>query len=177
MPGSRASFLVVSQHPGDQPSFRSGWVRPQMNKKALGAAVICIALAFSTQIGCAEPSASKSETVRMGPGLSVGVYLLSEQELRFHQERALDGDIISGYCVAMYFGFIKFNDPDANYWITVAAENGDPMAMLMLSRRLEGRGVLRDDRRARFWQGLAAQHAGAVQDPSKCHVQGHQPDE
>jgi|SRR5690349_7810378 len=106
---------------------------------------------------CSGAYAGEAQSVPLEPGPSVKVYSLSDADLDFHKPRALAGDPDSGHCLAMHFAYVDIRNPQAEYWITVAAENGDGAAMLMLAIRLAARSDHRDVSRAKFWKRRAAQ--------------------
>ena len=66
------------------------------------------------------------------------------------------GDVDSGGCLAMHFAYVDIRNLETEYWITIAAENGDAIAMKMLALRLESKTNPREVRRAAFWKERAA---------------------
>lgn len=112
---------------------------------------------------------SNAKDVPITSAPSVTVYSLIESELQFHKARALIGDPISGYCLAMHFAFVDIRNPDVEYWITIAAENGDSASMKMLSLRLAARQNVRDLSRAKFWQERAEKAATPMPTQAQCH--------
>lgn len=103
-------------------------------------------------------------SIPIAPGPSVLVHSLSEEEIRYHGPRALMGDRQSGHCLAMHFAFVDFRNSDADYWIRVAAENGDRLSMQQLSLRLASNGNPRDAVRANYWKSRADSLANSTTD-------------
>jgi hypothetical protein len=104
--------------------------------------------------------------VESGPS----IYSLSEAELQYHKARALLGDAISGYCLAMHFSFSASENSETEYWITIAAENGNSDAMQMISIRLANKKNPRDSSRAKYWKERAAKTAAPPPPQAQCHT-------
>ena len=129
-----------------------------------------IALTFIPFVLCASTVPSvRGVEVPMVSQPSVAVYALNEAELQFHKARALSGDTISGYCLAMHFSFVDFRNPDTEYWITIAAENGDSSAMQIISIRLASRNNIEAKSRAMFWKERAAKIDSPPPKQEQCH--------
>ena len=120
-----------------------------------------IALAMCAGISTAD-SSPKPVDIPMAPGSDVDVFSLTAVELAHHSEAALAGDADSGTCLANYYSFLRFNDPRRNYWITIAAENGSGIAMLMLAFYLENSHGQDDHSRASFWRKRAVSAKSAM---------------
>ena len=57
--------------------------------------------------------------------------------------------------MARYWFFAKDDRPNGMYWETIAAEDGDPEAMVTLAQRQMLEGRRESDMRARFWLNRA----------------------
>lgn len=69
-------------------------------------------------------------------------YSLTEAELQYHEARALLGNPAT-------------ENSETEYWITIAAENGNSDAMQMISIRLANKKNPRDMTRAKYWKERA----------------------
>lgn len=138
-----------------------------MIKRSLSLALFC-ALSSPPQLAFAAThpdEQGKALPVESGPS----IYSLSEAELQYHKGRALLGDPTSGYCLAMHFSFSASENSETEYWITVAAENGNSDAMQMLSIQLSNKRNPRDSSRAKYWKERAAKTAAPPPPQAQCH--------
>lgn len=110
-----------------------------------------------TLLGMAVVVAAPREQFSVTPKSSAEDFSLTTKDLYRHSSLAISGSISSGHCLALYYGFARDpNDPDSQYWIEIAAQNGDPDAMMLLAGILDQSGIARDKARATFWRDRAA---------------------
>jgi hypothetical protein len=140
-----------------------------MIKNSCYSAIWCI-LSCLPQYACASPpSGQESEGIPMVNGPSVAIYALTGAELQFHKPRAVAGDLVSAYCVAMHFWYLDIENPEARYWITIAAENGDSSAMQMVSLLLGAKNNPQDMSRSKYWKDRGRKITDPPPSQTQCH--------
>lgn len=122
-----------------------------MNQLARRLAVSAIGAVLAS---CTIAQSKSTDQVLEMPGKpSVVKFKLNSEELSRYGDLALNGDQNAGLCMAQHFMFIGFKDQAAlRFWLLVAAENGNPLAMQMLAMYLDSTGSAEDQKRSRFWK-------------------------
>lgn len=108
-------------------------------------------------IACTHAQSNYADEVLEMPGKpSVSKFKLNSEELSRYGQLALGGDQNAGLCMAQHFMFIGSDDRAAlRYWVSIAAENGNPLAMQMLALYLASTGSADDQARSAFWKARA----------------------
>jgi hypothetical protein len=80
-------------------------------------------------------------------------FWLDDQELAKAKELALVGDLPASFCIARHYSYAaRLDDPDRQFWVLIAAENGDSGAMMMISQDYRTGKDARARSRAEFWR-------------------------
>jgi hypothetical protein len=120
---------------------------------------------------CSEVKSSDLSSGQKPPDLSRPGFAKSlnagleipENEIPALEEAALHGSGESALKLAQFYRFIKHDWDNYSYWITISAEDGDPVGMhnlgylLVHGRRFEGKSDRKSEIRARFWLERSAE--------------------
>jgi hypothetical protein len=95
----------------------------------------------------AHPQDAQSQSATTSPGWIPA----SDQDLAAESAKALAGDADAASRVAGYYGFVKSGTALAQFWMQVAAENGDPGWMSLYGAQLAAMGGADTCRRGIYW--------------------------
>jgi TPR repeat protein len=102
---------------------------------------------------------------------------IPDNEIPPLEEVALHGSGKSALKLAQFYRFIRHDWDKYSYWITISAEDGDPIGMhnlgylLLHGKRFEGKSDRKSEIRARFWLERSAE-AGVDLSPSELKDMG-----
>jgi TPR repeat protein len=82
-------------------------------------------------------------------------FVIPQQDIPAFAHRALMGSGEAAIRLGNYYYFVKLDQSEGRYWMTIAAENGLPNAMYNLGFYLRLSKDERDRTRARYWLGRA----------------------
>ncbi len=130
----------------------------------------------SSEVDSSSPSPGNKPPDLSNPGISMNLnagFDIPVKDIPALEEAALRGSGTSALKLAQFYGPLKQDSAKYLYWITVSAENGDPIGMhnlayhLLYGKDVQERGFKlghyqetkdrKDQIRARFWLERAAQ--------------------
>jgi len=126
-----------------------------------------LAIALTTLMVWAASAPSPDEEIVTSPDRIGGAHYLNVSERRKFEQLALKGDLPASYCIANHYAYAANRGLDQEFWILIAAENGDSNAMMKISIHYENSKDQRTRDRAEFWRLRAL--ATASQANVDCH--------